>query len=361
MADQIQHKCPNCGGAIEFDSASQKMKCPYCDAEFDPQALVALDAELKSMSSDSMDWQHDAGEWQDGETDGLSVYSCRSCGGEIVADENTGATQCPYCDSPVVLTGRFAGELRPNLVIPFKLDKKAAVESLTRHLTGKKLLPKIFKDTNHIDEVKGVYVPFWLFDADVDAQIRYRGTKVRTWSDSSYNYTQTSFYSIARGGRIGFASVPADGSSKMPDDMMESLEPFDMREAVDFRTAYLAGYLADKYDVSSDECMSRTNERVKTSTADAFASTVSGYTTLSTQQMSVRFSQGVVRYALLPVWLLNTTWNGRKFMFAMNGQTGKFVGDLPCDGGAAALSGFTTTIVSGAAIMALLTAVWYFV
>ena len=102
------------------------------------------------------------------------------------------------------MMGQFAGALRPDYVIPFKLDKKAAKAALMKHYGGKRLLPKVFKDQNHIDEVKGVYVPFWLFDADADAHVRYKATRVRSWSDSNYNYTETSHYAVIRGGNIGF-------------------------------------------------------------------------------------------------------------------------------------------------------------
>lgn len=218
-------------------------------------------------------------------------------------------------------------------MIPFKIDKKAAKEALQRHYKGKKLLPKIFKKENHIDEIKGVYVPFWLFDADADADIRYKATRVRTWSDSDYDYTETSYYSIGRSGDIGFDRVPVDGSSKMPDDLMESIEPFKFEDAVDFKTAYLAGYLADKYDVTAEQSIDRANERIKRSTEDAFASTVKGYHSVTTENSSIRLHNGKAKYALYPVWLLNTTWKGKKYLFAMNGQTGKFVGDLPVDNG----------------------------
>ena len=329
-----EYKCPCCGGAIAFDSESQKMKCPYCDTEFELEALKGYDAELQGDQADDMKWETSMGtEWQEGESEGLRTYICKSCGGEIVGDENMAATSCPFCGNPVVMMGQFAGALRPDVVIPFKLDKKAAKEGLMKHLTGKRLLPKIFKDQNHIDEIKGIYVPFWLFDTDVDAQVRYRATKVRTWSTSDYNYTETSYYMIHRGGSIGYEHIPVDGSTKMADDLMESIEPYDYSGAVDFQTAYLAGYLADKFDVSSEESINRANERVKHSTEDAFASTVSGYTTVRAENTSVRFSGGKVKYALYPVWLLNTVWNGKTFSFAMNGQTGKFVGDLPVDKG----------------------------
>ena len=335
MAVLQEYKCPCCGGAIEFDSNIQKMKCPYCDAEFETETLASYDNELNNEHTDDMKWETAAGaDWQEGETDGLHVFSCKSCGGEIVGDETTGATSCPYCGNPVVMMGQFSGALKPDYIIPFKLDKKAAIEALKKHYGGKRLLPKAFKDQNHIDEIKGVYVPFWLFDADADAYIRYKATKVRSWSDSNYNYTETSHFSVSRGGFIGFERVPVDGSSKIDDTLMESIEPFNFTDAVNFQTAYLAGYLADKYDVDSQQSIARANERIKRSTEESFASTVKGYTTVIPDSTNVRLQNGVAKYALYPVWLLNTSWNGQKYTFAMNGQTGKLVGDLPLDKGA---------------------------
>ncbi|MBO5870011.1 MAG: hypothetical protein J6Q89_04605 [Clostridia bacterium] len=332
MSNLQEYKCPCCGGAIEFDIESQNMKCPYCDTEFELDALKSYDEALKTEGTDDMNWETNAGsEWQEGETDDMRVYSCKSCGGEIVGDGQTAAIECPFCGNPVVMMGQFSGALKPDYVIPFKLDKDAAKKALLKHYEGKRLLPKVFKNQNHIDEIKGIYVPVWLFDADANANIRYKATRVNTWSDSDYTYTETSFYSVLRGGDIGFERVPVDGSSKMADDLMESIEPFDFSQAVDFQTAYLAGYLADKYDVDAEQSIERANARIKKSTEDAFASTVQGYTSVIAENSSVQLQNGNTKYALLPVWILNTNWNGQKYTFAMNGQTGKFVGDLPMD------------------------------
>ncbi len=333
-----EYKCPCCGGAIAFDSSLQKMKCPYCDTEFDMETLKGYDDVLQQdAQADDMQWETSAGaEWQDGETEGLRSYVCKSCGGEIVGDENTAATFCPFCGNPVVMMGQFSGELKPDYIIPFKLDKNAAKQGFINHLSGKRLLPKIFKDQNHIDEIKGVYVPFWLFDTDVDAQVRYRATRTRVWSDSDYDYIETSHYLLSRDGSIGFENVPVDGSSKMPDDLMESVEPYDFSEAANFQTAYLAGYMADKYDVNAEQSVERANTRVKKSTEQAFAATAQGYETVTAESSYIQLHGGKAKYALYPVWILNTTWNGNKYIFAMNGQTGKFVGDLPVDKAAAA-------------------------
>ena len=352
MAALQEYKCPCCGGAIAFDSTIQKMKCPFCDTEFEMETLQGFDADLQTDAPSEMEWATDAGsEWQEGETDGMRVYVCNSCGGEIIGDENTAATQCPYCGNPVVMMGNFSGALKPDLVIPFKLDKNAAKAAYEKHISGKRLLPKVFKAQNHIDEIKGVYVPFWLFDADADANIRYKATRVRAWSDSRFDYLETSYFSVLRGGTLSFNAVPVDGSSQMPDDLMESIEPFDLSEAVDFQTAYLAGYFADKYDVDAEQSIERANERIKTSTEQSFASTVQGFATVTPEASSIRLQNGKSRYALYPVWLLSTTWEGQKYTFAMNGQTGKLVGDLPLD---KAESRKWTAIVAAAGAAAML-------
>lgn len=327
-----QYKCPCCDGAIEFDSNLQKMRCPYCGSEFDAKTLKDYDEVLSQEPKEDMKWDTSAGtEWQEGETDGLRTYICNSCGGEIVTDETTGATSCPFCGNPVVMMNQFTGVLKPDLVIPFKLDKKAAMEALKKHYKGKVLLPKVFKEENRIQEIKGVYVPFWLFDADTDGYVRYRATRVRFWSDSNYNYTETRHYSVIRSGGLGFSNVPVDGSTKMDDILMESIEPFDIADAVDFQTAYLSGYLADKYDVDSEHSIERANDRIKRSTEDAFASTVIGYNSVIPVSTNIHLKNGTAKYALYPVWLLNTKWEGKNYTFAMNGQTGKMVGDLPMD------------------------------
>lgn len=349
LATLQEYKCPCCGGAIAFDSSLQKMKCPFCDTEFDLDTLEGYDTVLKEEKSDELNWDTNAGgEWTEGETEGMRIYSCKSCGGEIVGDANTAATSCPFCGNPVVMMNQFSGMLKPDYIIPFKLDKKAAKAGLEKHIAGKRLLPKIFRDQNHIDEIKGIYVPFWLFDSDADARITYKATKENSWSDSEYNYTETNHYMVVRGGTIGFDHVPVDGSKKMPDELMESIEPFDFSEAVDFRTAYLAGYLADKYDVTAEESIERANERIKKTTADAFAKTAEEYMTLTPQDTNISLHGGKAKYALYPVWLLNTTWNGQKYTFAMNGQTGKFIGDLPIDKSAARLWTLGLTVGFGA-------------
>ena len=335
MSEILEYKCPNCGGALRFDSSVQELKCPYCDSIIDAEALAGYDEELKKADQDDMIWGDSAGsQWDEGETENMRVYVCNSCGGEIIADQNTAASRCPYCDNPVVMKGNLSGVLKPDFIIPFKLSKEQAKQAYHRHLQGKKFLPKVFEDRNHIDEMKAVYVPFWLFDCDVDADIRYRATRTRGWTDGDNSYLETSHYALFRSGTIAFDNVPVDGSSVIDDVLMQSIEPFDFREAEIFSTKYLPGYLADKYDIGAGASIGIANQRIKQSVEQAFKGTVGNYNSVTAEASSIRLINGKAKYALYPVWILNTTYDGQRYIFACNGQTGKTVGDLPVSKGA---------------------------
>lgn len=345
LADLLEYKCPCCGGKLEFNSDVQQMKCPYCDSEFSIEAMQEHDAAINEGSNEEMTWDTPQETWSEDEASGMKVYKCQSCGGEIVADETTSASACPYCDNPIVMTGQFKGDLKPEFIIPFKLDKEAAKAAFAEHFKGKKLLPKAFRDQHKIDEIKGVYVPVWLFDANANATIRYKAEKTKTWSDNNYNYKKTDFYSVKRAGRMAFEQVPVDGSSKMDDTMMESLEPFDFKQAVPFTPAYLAGYLADKYDVTAEDNIEHANERIRKSVEKAFRDSVKGYSKVEEEQTNIKLDNAKAKYAMYPVWLMNISWNGQNYPFAMNGQTGKFVGNLPADKGTAVKYFFTIAAI----------------
>lgn len=351
----MEYKCPSCGAAMEFDSKTQKMKCSYCLTTMEIDAFQKLQQEEDPGSEEGISWSAGGtGQWKEGETAGMRIYVCQSCGGEIVAEETTGATACPFCGNRVVMKEQFSGDLRPDYIIPFKLDKKAAKAAYQKHLQGKAFLPAIFKKENHIDEIKGVYVPFWLFEADAQANIHYRGEKLRSWMQGDLEYTECEFYEIQRSGSIHFQNIPVDGSKKMDDALMESIEPYQFSEAVPFETAYLSGYLADRYDVEMEKCFVRANNRIRRSTESSFERTVEGYASLRKEKSNVRVTNARYWYALYPVWILNTKWRGKKYVFAMNGQTGKMVGDLPFDKKEYNKYVITRGILIGAVIYALM-------
>ena len=350
MAAQItNYQCPACTGPLHFAGESGMLECDYCGSKYtvaeieelykekDAAAAAAqAAAEAKEEAAqaaaaetdDNEQWDFASSMWG-AEAADLKVYNCPSCGAELICDATTAATSCPYCGNPSIVPGQFRDTLKPDYVIPFKLDKNAAVSALKNFYKGKTLLPRAFSDNNHIEEIKGVYVPFWLFDGKADADIRFQATRVHTFTQGNTLVTRTDHYRLRRAGTVDFEKIPVDASSKMPDAHMDAIEPYDYSALKPFSTAYLPGYMADIYDVEVEECSERADLRARNTAVSIIGSTVSGYSSVMPEQQNVRIRRGSVKYALLPVWMLSTRWNGQNYLFAMNGQTGKLIGDLP--------------------------------
>ena len=360
MPTQVtNYQCPACTGPLHYSAKSGKLACDYCGSSFDVAEIEALyarkeaeaaaakqaaDAKAEAAQAakaeaaeaaaasggwDTSDLSRDWG----AEADGLRVYSCPSCGAELICDQSTAATACPYCGNPAIVPGQFSGALRPDYILPFRLSKDDAVQALRAHYKGKPFLPRSFTSANHIEQIQGVYVPFWLFDGGAEGAASYRASNTNVFETGDYEITETRHYHVVRAGSLAFEKIPVDASSKMPDDHMDSIEPFDYAQLRPFSTAYLPGYLADKYDVTIDDSRDRADTRCRETLAQALRDTVTGYGACVTEREDIALRRGKVHYALLPVWMLSTKWRGQDFLFAMNGQTGKFVGDLPVDKG----------------------------
>jgi predicted RNA-binding Zn-ribbon protein involved in translation (DUF1610 family) len=327
-----EYKCPACGGSVKFDSSTQTMKCPYCDTEFEIAVLEEYQKETASPAEDNHKWGTDDQEtWEESDLNALTTGSCPSCGAELMGDKNTVAMVCPCCGNAQIVSKRLSGMLKPNYVIPFVLDKNAAKNALKAFYQKKRLLPNFFKEENHVNNMQGIYIPFWLFDAKVQAHIRYKATKKKSWSDSSFNYTQTDTYSVIRDGGLGFEKVPVDGSEKMDDSYMDAIEPFDYSKMKDFETAYLSGYTAEKYDVDAEKSKERAVKRIKATVESEFVKSVTGYASVTPESSNVNVEDGNANYALFPVWILNTKYRKENYIFMMNAQSGRLVGRLPID------------------------------
>lgn len=326
----LEYKCPCCNAGLIFREGTQQLTCEYCDNTFDIGTVQAYNESEAVSQEETVQWEESQQTvWETSEQEPIRAFQCPSCGGEIVTDDMTAATFCPFCDNPTILPVRLSGALKPDAVIPFQKSKEDAKSAFLSLCKGKPLLPKDFTTQNRLEKITGMYVPFWLYDCDTVYDGNYKGTRIHTWSDSRYHYTKTDHFLLRRSAEASFAGIPMDGSSKMDDAFMESIEPYDYSQMVDFDMAYLSGYFADKYDIPSENGEERIRRRVGQTMADQLQSTVIGYASVvpTSRQMNIRNSKA--RYVLLPVWMLNTRYKDKLYTFAMNGQTGKMTGSFP--------------------------------
>lgn len=326
----LEYKCPSCGAALTFGDDTQRMVCQYCDSSFDIEAVKAYNDSLNQQNEESFQWEEtSSSQWNDDEQASVHTYTCPSCGGEILTDQNTAATFCPYCENPTIISGRLSGGIKPDAVIPFKTGKEDAKKAFLEMCKGKPLLPKMFVEEQRVEKITGIYVPFWLYDCAGDVNGTYKATRTHHWSDSNYHYTKTDHYLLNRGACAQFSSIPMDASSKMDNAIMESIEPFDYSQMVDFETAYLSGFFADKFDVEAQIGETRIRQRVDGTMNSLLQSSFLGYATVIPSSKQLNIQHGNAKYVLLPVWMLHTRYKDKTYIFAMNGQTGKMTGTFP--------------------------------
>lgn len=334
MAANITYKCPTCGAELYWTAAKNAFECQYCGDSF---TLDQMRNEAQEGSVGAEPERHE--ELLEGEytssNDGtvgsdLVRYSCSHCGAEIITDRATAATVCVYCGSPVIMGEQITDGFAPDYLIPFRYEKSSVMETF-RKFSKKPLTPKDFDCDRIVDKLQGVYIPFWLYSAKCSARVNAEGKKVKTRHRKDHTEVIEDIFNLYRAGDLDFKEVPVDASLKTDNDAMDSIEPFDYKELVPFDPGYLSGYLAERYDEDKETCYARAKERIEHSTLEAIKDTCKQYTSVRVLSSDYNIKVNKVSYALLPTWLLYTTYNNKKYFFAMNGQTGRFIGNLPID------------------------------
>lgn len=331
----ISYKCPCCSSPLAFSGESGKLSCASCGNAYEAdtiEVIVGTGDELES--GNDIRFEAQGGRFSSSDAAEMRAYTCSQCGAELLCEDSTSATQCAYCGSPAIMAHVLERGTRPAKVIPFRIDKRRAEELFNGYFKGKRLIPNVFLNTrNRISEMRKLYVPYWLFDCEARASITFDAERTKVTHEGDCEVRRTSHYWVKRSGSILFEGIPVDGSAKLDDKITESLEPYDLSEAIPFSPAVLSGAMADIADVAEEECRSRAVQRLERSTQQAFCDTVTNYDRVTVKNSSIISRQGVATAVLFPVWLITTekTENGEKavYTFAINGQTGALTCDVP--------------------------------
>lgn len=338
----ISYKCPNCGGGLQFDPSSQKFKCEFCLSEFSEDEMKRLEKEEADRKASQ------AGE--------AALYTCPSCGAEVVTDATTAATFCYYCHNPVVLSGRLSGEYLPDFVLPFAMDKREATNRFLDWIGKKKFVPRSFFSKDQIEKFSGIYFPYLLYSCKVEGRLNAEAEQNRTWVAGKIRYTEHKKYRVERAGCLDVKNLTRNALSKSNRELVEGVLPFDMEKVQPFQMGYLSGFQAEKRDMESQGFTPEAEQEVKNYTIQNLTSSIQNYNSVSVKSSQADIRDAKWQYALLPVWVL--TYRDKEkdkvYYFAMNGQTGKIWGRLPVDKGklAALFAGiffpvFTVLMIGG--------------
>lgn len=331
MGKVLDNRCPHCNAPIVYNPTLKKFKCEYCDSEFTAKELK----DMEKLSKEEVVVENE-----------YDIYNCPDCGAEIIADKNTAATFCLYCGNYSIIKSRLTGEFAPSKIIPFKKDKEEAVKAFKSLKKGRPLLPDAFSDQRNIEKITGLYIPFWLYDISTNGTLEADCKQIRSWTRGDTHYTKTDTYDVSRSGEMRFEKVPVDGSTRFDNDIMNSIEPFDYSELEDYNHAYLSGFLAEKYDVSESDAFKDADERSKNSTRMFLDAAISNYTVKVVRNCNVFVTKDKSEYVMLPVWMVNVKFMNKMYLFAMNGQTGEFIGNMPVDKRKAVMWGIFVFVLS---------------
>lgn len=343
--NSLENRCPSCRASIKFNAKLQKWKCDYCGSEFTLEEMQKHSDNASTEKKNRKDAKV--------EDDNIEYvqYHCESCGAEIIADSETAATFCVYCGNTAILQSKLSGKFSPDLVIPFKKTKEDAIEAFKGLSKGRPLMPKGFNSEKNIEKIRGIYIPFWLFDINNSGDIEMSATTSESWRIGDTHYTKTNYYKVIRGGSMEYIKVPIDGSTRFDNAIMNTIEPFDYNELTKYNHAYLSGFYAEKYDQEAKDVFAEAADRSINSTKEEFKNDAKEYATKIITRDTLVAKEKTRYYAMLPVWMVNVKYKDKMHIFAMNGQTGEFIGNIPLDVGKAFLYFFLIFIAMFAGVI----------
>lgn len=298
------YKCPNCQGALTYDPIKKGMHCKYCDNIYSMDELES-EKEQDQPSHNSID---------------VYVYSCTSCGAELMVNHNEASTFCAYCGQPTVVFSRVSSELQPDYCIPFSITGEQAVELIRKKLRKGLFVPAEIKSVK-IDKLRGIYIPFWLHDIKIRAKANINGTK----GSGEHKHT-VHFY---RDAEATYTKITCDGSSKLNDELSQRLEPYNMGEIRKFEPEFLSGFYADRFDVTEKDTRNTALERAIEFLDEDIMDSVGSCNSKEFEDKNVRYEFLQHSYALFPAWFMTFWYQNELYTILVNGQTGKVIGNVP--------------------------------
>ena len=341
MATAATYQCPNCGGILAYNAQTGRLTCSHCGisyAEGEIERAIPLAAGGASAVAQAtehvktVDGFLEHAPWEVAGANAAHAvgYACPSCGANVLADQSAVTATCPYCGNNMLVSGIATSENLPDKVLPFSLTREQAEARMKEHFRRKWYLSPQF--SAQLEHMQGVYVPYHLYDLHTSGWADYIGS--RQVPTGRGGKVETSHIAMHREGYADITNLPVDGSSKMPDAHMDAIAPFDFSKMRDFSTSYVAGYLAEVADESVEACRPRADARAREAFVQELkddARKATKVDTVSTIASKTNVDLVNVSTCLLPVWLMHCTWAGNQMLFAVNGDTGKCVGDLPVD------------------------------
>lgn len=332
ITDVLQTKCKSCGGFMQYSPADEDLKCIYCGYT---GGLDKTPVEIEE--NDFEYWKNRADESIDEEVVEIPEIKCRQCGATTTLPENTSAAKCAFCGTPLIMNEASVKRFwQPEYLLPFKVTEKGSNENFKRWLGKKWFLPSQLKKSGvSTDRFKGVYLPFWTYDANTYTV--YTGKRGENRTEVSRNNkgeevrrTVTDWYNTSGSVEVFFDDIVVPASKTLPDSIMNRLTNWDMMNCVGYKKEFLAGFITEIYQRDFREAIGDAKDKMDSVIEDTIKADIGGdkqkITSSSTQYNNVKF-----KHLLLPVWISAFKFNNKVYQFVVNGRTGQVIGQYPKD------------------------------
>jgi Zn finger protein HypA/HybF involved in hydrogenase expression len=362
MSDPHRFKCSGCSAPMAYDAATGGLKCPYCGIA--QRISCPVGGQVRELPLDEYLGGPANGHLTKVTQEALEV-SCAGCGSTVQFQPPEVAGNCPFCAAPIVAQPKSADpEIAPNGLLPFGLEKQAATTSIRTWLASRWFAPGALKNLARPEGIHGVYVPFWTYDAQ--SMSAYSGERGDYYYETRYvtvrnargemvqqaQQVRHTRWSPAAGDVANtFDDVLVPASRSINERRLRELAPWDFESACAYEPAYLAGFKAQRYQVTVDEGFETAKEMMNESIRHSVAGAIGG-DEQRIHSVDTHWSGLTFKHMLLPVWVGAYRFQGKVFQLTVNARTGEVQGERPYSAVKIALAVLAALVV--VALVALL-------
>lgn len=335
---QKKFSCPACGAAAEWNPTKKALVCPFCGTTSPANVELTASGEEKIIEHDLVaairGIPDDKRGWQAKKTS----VKCQSCQAISVFDPERVGQRCNFCGSAALVPYEEIKEaFSPESLLPFKISETQIRESIRQWYGSRWFAPNKLKNAALTDTVKGLYIPYWTFDAHVHAD----------WTaESGYYYYETETYTDANGktqtrqvqkirwqwssGSLNhfFDDELVAASRGVRPDLLRKVEPFPTKELTAYNAGFVSGWVVERYQIDLVSAAQRARQVMEGKITSMCAAQVPGDTH---RNLSVNsdYSRQTFKHILVPLWLLTYNYGPRAFQVMINGFTGSIAGQYP--------------------------------
>jgi ribosomal protein S27E len=345
--------CAQCGASMEFQPSLEALICPFCGHSAQSAKSQAIPTSAATLNTTTLEQpaiqEHDYQVFatQNNQMATLSSTAlevqCSGCQANITFEPPETAGNCPFCGTSIVAEPHEAHPLTmPESLLPFRIGKRDCQKSIQTWLSSRWFAPSSLKQLAQSEQLQGVYIPFWTYDAQTCSNYRgqrgdhYTVTKTRTVCDAEgnqkteeYEETHTRWHNVSGQVRQCFDDllVPGICDSVNPERLQE-LEPWPLEKLVPYNASYLAGFKVQHYQVDVDQGLGFAkgimDDQIRCDVEQDIGGDEQRIHSIETSHSQITF-----KHILLPVWLSAYQYRGKRFQVVINAQTGEVLGDRP--------------------------------